>query len=95
MEVPIEDLGDWERTHDCGTLHADYIGQRVLLMGWVWRRRALERAAPRVASNETVTERQSLPQIRVLPNTRCGQIGLPGSRGVRGPDLSELGAGQD
>ena len=39
MEVPIEALGDWERTHDCGTLTADYIGQRVLLMGWVWRRR--------------------------------------------------------
>ena len=39
MEVPIEALGDWERTHDCGTLGADYIGQRVLLMGWVWRRR--------------------------------------------------------
>ena len=39
MEVPIEGLGDWERTHDCGTLTADSIGQRVLLMGWVWRRR--------------------------------------------------------
>ena len=39
MEVPIEGLGDWERTHDCGTLSAEDIGQRVLLMGWVWRRR--------------------------------------------------------
>ena len=39
MEVPIEALGDWDRTHDCGTLNAEYIGQRVLLMGWVWRRR--------------------------------------------------------
>ena len=39
MEVAIEGLGDWERTHDCGTLTADSIGQRVLLMGWVWRRR--------------------------------------------------------
>ena len=39
MEVPIEGLGDWERTHECGALTADSIGQRVLLMGWVWRRR--------------------------------------------------------
>lgn len=39
MEVPIEGLGDWERTHDCGTLDTEQIAQRVLLMGWVWRRR--------------------------------------------------------
>ena len=39
MEEPSADLGDWERTHDCGTLTDKDIGQRVLLMGWVWRRR--------------------------------------------------------
>ncbi len=32
-------LGDWQRTHNCGTLNAEYIGQRVLVMGWVARRR--------------------------------------------------------
>ena len=39
MEASIEGLGHWERTHDCGTLTAEKIGQRVRLMGWVWRRR--------------------------------------------------------
>ena len=39
MEEPGAGLGDWERTHDCGTLTDKDIGQRVLLMGWVWRRR--------------------------------------------------------
>ena len=39
MEEPNEGLGNWERTHDCGTLTDKDIGQRVLLMGWVWRRR--------------------------------------------------------
>ena len=39
MEEPSEGLGGWERTHDCGTLTDKNIGQRVLLMGWVWHRR--------------------------------------------------------
>ncbi|UCG39769.1 MAG: aspartate--tRNA ligase, partial [bacterium] len=32
-------LGDWSRTHNCGTLTAGNIGEQVLLMGWVLRRR--------------------------------------------------------
>lgn len=39
MEEPSEGLGGWERSHDCGTLTDKNIGQRVLLMGWVWHRR--------------------------------------------------------
>ena len=39
MEESSEGLGHWERTHDCGTLTNKDISQRVLLMGWVWRRR--------------------------------------------------------
>ncbi len=39
MKEPSAGLGDWERTHDCGALTDKDIGQRVLLMGWVWRRR--------------------------------------------------------
>ena len=35
----LDSLGDWERTHDCGTLGADDTGSRVALMGWVQRRR--------------------------------------------------------
>lgn len=40
-DIPIEPLGDWERTHDCGSLRARHIKERVLLMGWVHRRRDL------------------------------------------------------
>ena len=35
----LDSLGDWERTHDCGTLGSGHIGSRVTLMGWVQRRR--------------------------------------------------------
>lgn len=39
MTVKTEFLGDWERTHHCGGLNSEHIGQRVLVMGWVARRR--------------------------------------------------------
>lgn len=32
-------LGNWERTHRCGDLTAEKIGQEVCVMGWVQRRR--------------------------------------------------------
>ena len=35
----LDSLGDWERTHDCGTLGPEHIRARVTLMGWVQRRR--------------------------------------------------------
>jgi len=35
----LDSLGDWERTHDCGTLGPDHTGMKVTLMGWVQRRR--------------------------------------------------------
>ena len=39
MSLETEFLGDWERTHTCGSLNSEQVGQRVLLMGWVARRR--------------------------------------------------------
>ena len=37
--VNIESMGDWKRTHDCGSLRADHVDQEALLMGWVNSRR--------------------------------------------------------
>jgi len=37
----IDSLGDWKRTHSCGTLRQNNVDQAVILMGWVNRRRDL------------------------------------------------------
>jgi len=39
--LTLDFLGDLKRTHDCGTIRLANEGQRVLLMGWVHRRRDL------------------------------------------------------
>jgi aspartyl-tRNA synthetase len=40
-QVPLDFLGDLKRTHTCGQLRAADAGKRVVLMGWVHRRRDL------------------------------------------------------
>ena len=35
----LDPLGDWQRTHHCNDLTEKNIGEKVLLMGWVLRRR--------------------------------------------------------
>ena len=35
----VEALGDWKRSHDCGTLTGSHLGTPVTLMGWVATRR--------------------------------------------------------
>jgi aspartyl-tRNA synthetase len=37
----IDALGNWKRTHDCGSLRDNDVGQEALLMGWVNSRRDL------------------------------------------------------
>ena len=37
----IDTLGDWKRTHDCGSLRGEDEGKEALLMGWVNSRRDL------------------------------------------------------
>jgi aspartyl-tRNA synthetase len=39
--VPLDFLGELQRTHSCGQLRGTDAGQRALLMGWVHRRRDL------------------------------------------------------
>ena len=39
MTEQLDRLGDWHRTHDCGTLSEDNLTEEVILMGWVATRR--------------------------------------------------------
>jgi len=39
--LQIDTLGEWKRTHDCGSLTTADVGREVLLMGWVNSRRDL------------------------------------------------------
>jgi aspartyl-tRNA synthetase len=39
--IQIDSLEDWKRTHDCGSLRAEEVGQEAMLMGWVNSRRDL------------------------------------------------------
>ncbi len=40
-EIKIDHLGDWKRTHDCGSLTVNDEGKESVLMGWVNSRRDL------------------------------------------------------
>ena len=37
--MKLDFLGDLRRTHSCGQLRLNDVGERVVLMGWVHRRR--------------------------------------------------------
>ena len=37
--VALDSLGDWVRTHHCSALNHHHLGEQVVLMGWVQRRR--------------------------------------------------------
>ena len=39
--MKVDSIGDWKRTHDCGSLRIEDVGHEAILMGWVNRRRDL------------------------------------------------------
>ncbi len=39
QHIELDSLGDWQKSHDCNSLGKEQIGEEVILLGWVQRRR--------------------------------------------------------
>ena len=64
-------MGDWKRTHDCGSLRPDNMDQKVVLMGWVNSRRDLGNLI-----FIDLRDREGITQV--IFAAKSGQSGPPG-----------------
>jgi len=88
---PIDSLGDWKRTHDCGSLRPEHIGQEAVLMGWVNSRRDLGNLIfIDLRDREGITQVVFDPQIDEKNHTRAHGLRNEWVLAVRGEVSARL-----
>ncbi len=74
-DIKIDSLGDWNRSHDCGSLGPDDVGQEVVLMGWVNSRRDLGNLIfIDLRDKEGITQILFDPQVDEASHKRAGVL---------------------
>jgi aspartyl-tRNA synthetase len=87
-ELQLDLLGDLKRTHTCGELRADSVGQTVTVMGWVHRRRDLGGVSfIHLRDREGVTQCVFHPEASEKAHRRFEELGSEFVVAVRGKVL--------
>ncbi|MBI1357511.1 MAG: aspartate--tRNA ligase [Acidobacteria bacterium] len=84
--VSLDFLGDLRRTHRCGELRPDHVGQNALLMGWVHRRRDLGGLIfIHLRDREGITQVVFNPEVDPAAHARAEQLRSEYVVAVEGP----------
>jgi aspartyl-tRNA synthetase len=84
-ELRLDFLGDLKRTHSCGELRAESVGETVTLMGWVHRRRDLGGVSfIHLRDREGVTQCVFHPDASAAAHRRFEELGPEFVAAVRG-----------
>ena len=87
----IDSLGQWKRTHDCGTLRQNNVDQEVILMGWVNKRRDLGNLIfIDLRDREGITQVVFDPQVNATAHERAHILRNEWVLAVKGTVVSRL-----
>jgi Aspartyl-tRNA synthetase len=93
--ITIDSLGDWKRTHGCGTLRQNHVDRDIILMGWVNRRRDLGNLIfIDLRDREGITQVVFDPQVNTTAHERAHILRNEWVLAVKGTVVPDLKAGK-